>query len=114
MERGPHVRNPLCQSMIRVKTRVRMCKVRCSKTTLLGAVLSCLGLLECLRRVQEAQENILLPSLNASSAKIQKILLLAYVRSGSSYTGELLAALPSAAYCWEPLIKCLPPVLQPL
>ena len=72
-----------------------MCKVRCSKTTLLGAVLCCLGLLECLRRVHEAQEDILMPSLNVSSAKIQKILLLAYARSGSSYTGELLSALPS-------------------
>ena len=82
-----------------------MCKVRCSKTTLLGAVLCCLGLLECLRRVHEAEEDILMPSLNVSSAKIQKILLLAYARSGSSYTGDLLSALPSAAYFWEPLIK---------
>ena len=100
----------MCKSMTRVRARLRMCKVRCSKTTLLVTVLCCIGFLECLRWVHEAQGDILIPALNASSdnirpVPIRKILLLAYVRSGSSFSGDLLSALPSAAYFWEPLIK---------
>ena len=37
----------------------------------------------------------------------QRILLLAYARSGSSFTGELLSSAPSAAYYYEPLFRNL-------
>ena len=37
----------------------------------------------------------------------QRILLLAYARSGSSFTGELLSSSPSAAYYYEPLFRNL-------
>ena len=38
----------------------------------------------------------------------RKILLLAYARSGSSFTGELLSAGPKAAYYYEPLFGLRP------
>ena len=36
-----------------------------------------------------------------------RILLLAYARSGSSFTGELLSSSPAAAYYYEPLFRNL-------
>ena len=48
------------------------------------------------------------PSRQSLVVTPQKILLLAYARSGSSFTGELLSSLPSAAYYYEPLFRNCP------
>ena len=54
-----------------------------------------------------AQNSSLFPSKLQSRSAPQRILLLAYARSGSSFTGELLSSSPSAAYYYEPLFRNL-------
>ena len=125
-----------------MKTKVRLCRLLCSKLLLLTVFCS-LGLLECLRWLQQPQAPRKIqppetrdvqrvpespptapgaprtpPSAPALPARrppaaprmtrllaARKILLLAYARSGSSFTGELLSALPRAAYYYEPLFR---------
>ena len=137
-----------------MKTKVRLCRLLCSKLLLLTVFCS-LGLLECLRWLQQPQaprqiqppetrdlqrasdELPGVPTANPPGAPgspktppaapktppaaparrppaaprktrllaARKILLLAYARSGSSFTGELLSALPRAAYYYEPLFR---------
>lgn len=56
---------------------------------------------------KSAQNSSLFPSKLQSRSAPQRILLLAYARSGSSFTGELLSSAPSAAYYYEPLFRNL-------
>ena len=103
----------------------RLARLTTSKYSVITILVS-LGLVELLRQYLDYQRahNIQLlvshgdPSAVASSIQsIEKsselpsklrpdrILLLAYARSGSSFTGELLSSLPKAAYYFEPLFR---------
>ena len=101
----------------------RLARLTTSKYSVITILVS-LGLVELLRqyldyhRAQNIQPNHGDPSAVASSIQsIEKsselpsklrpdrILLLAYARSGSSFTGELLSSLPKAAYYFEPLFR---------
>ena len=93
----------------------RLARLTTSKHSILG-ILVMIGLIELFSQYDTSSQSresdvvtstVAPPRQSAQSLVVrpQKILLLAYARSGSSFTGELLSSLPGAAYYYEPLFR---------